>query len=429
MQAKADRTSKHRPLFPKGTLKRLASSVLNGQLDVEKDQFKSAILSQYDTNEGASAFAEIAQVGFERGKSKGLSITIKNTQKYLDRLVSPDIDAAAVAKMYKALSIPEPADMALDAKIASLRALISERQSKALSDKSMLVSTKNKYESLSAEYNKTRSAVVKDWKVKYSTLSKKLKEVRDADPRLHQLRDAKKAASAEEKKGLAAEIKTIAKTLDDEFTSGLISVDTIAKYLGLSVDEAKRLVPVFELRGKITEINNSSVRVSHTGDFLSSVAEREVVELATCTKGAFLKRINEGSTVGKPTYEDLVEGMKSSTSPISAFFRSSPTYHKLLGGETVKFPEESKELKSFVTNTSKTVLKGFQNDVILAMAGIVYDSLVGLIKLFKNGAKTVSKATVISIVHVLLTSHGFDCCVFDDLIDAAFAVKVQAKKD
>lgn len=421
MPPKAVKAPKRRHYFPHANMKRLSLRVLNGELDKQKEDLKSAIHAEYDNNEGANAYAAIKQVGFEPGMGRGLSRIIKSTQNYLDKL-SSNPDDETVSKIYKSLMIQEP-DGALSKKISDLRITLAERQSKALTEQGLVVTIRTKYESLFEEYSKARSEAIKGWKHKYSELVKKLKESRDGNPRLHELRAAKKASSdSDEKRRLQDEIRTLTKSLDDEFNASLISVDVISRVLSVSVDEAKRLVPVFELRKKISDINDGSVRVSHTDHLLSCIAEREVLELASCTRAAFSARVASGGPA-RPTLDDLITGMDSSKDAVSAFFKSSPSCRRLLLRTEVVFCEESKLLKSFVSNTSKTVLEGLTSDVLLTMSGIVYDSIVGLVKLFKTDAKTVSKNTVKNVIRTVLTSHGFESSVFDSLVDEAFTVK------
>jgi len=419
----APKAVKQRHNFPYAFMRKLALRVLNGELYTQKGEVKQEILTQYDTNEGVVAYEAVKQVAYETGMGRGLSRTIKCTQEYLDRL-TPDVDEATVSKMYKSLNHDEP-ETSLSERVSALRILLSNRQAKALNDKAVALSVKSKYDELFGEYSKQRSVVVKSWKLKYSELVKKLRESRDANPRLHELRAAKKLSSdAEEKKRLSQEIKSVIRTLNDEFSSSLVSVDVITRTLGITAEEAQRLVPVFALRKKISDINDNSVRVSHADHLLSCIAEREVIELASCTRVAFSARVASGG-VARPTLEDLVNGMGKSTDAVSAFFKSSPTCRKLLLGEEVAFCDDSKALKSFVINTSKPVLNGLTSDVVLAMCGVVYESLVALLRLFKSEtkAKTVSRLTVSGVIRTVLTSHGFDSAAFDSVIEEAFTVK------
>lgn len=413
------KATKQRHTFPYATMKSLATHAINGSLSVKKQQLKEAILTSYDSLEGAETVAAISQTGFEKGKLKGVSMTITCTKRYLAALEEPT--DKKVTSIYKKLSLNEP-NASLSEKVSNLQQALSARLSKAYEDKKQLDSTKNSYETLMKEYTKTRSAVVKDWRLKYSKLISELRRDKDTNPRLVELRTARESASnSEEKKQLLAEIKSLLQKLDEDLSSRITDVTTISQKLGVTTDEAKRLVPVFDLRRQITDVNDVSVRVSHVDHLLSIIAESEVVEILNCVRSAYCERIRNGGTMSL-TVDDLVAGLPASADPISAFLRSSVLYRKLLSHEEVTYSEESKSLKPFVLNVAKSRDVTLTKELVAAVCGLVFDSLTGLSVLFKTDNKTVSKGVVRGVLRTLLTSHGFECGTFDDVVDEAFSV-------
>lgn len=420
MEAVSPKRVVKRNYFPVALMKKMVDGIVNEGPAVEKQQLKSALVTLFDDVEGKSFIEKRKEVGFDSVILKKLRSSLKKATKSLESLNSADSEK--VSSIYQTLSIQEDPSKTLEQKVVELRQALSASIYSTETDIKRHTVLRDTYDAYTKQYLDQRKTVMKEWRKDYSSYLHHLEE--QAAKEFNSVKTVTRGLRGEELVAAKAANAEKLRTINDALRVKLTDSNAIGAYFGKGDEHSVRMVQVFSLRKHIEDISHQTIRVSHSGQAVSVIAEHICTELARGVREAYCLRLNTSGGKQFPVPQDVFES--TFTGMASPLFKQNKT---LRNSGMVTYTDGYKDILTPVKNICKGVCEKYDKQVYNLFASIIMDSIITLSENLKNnvhGSKTITHHNFFYVLNPIYSFYGEDATPLIKVVQEAFTRPVKA---